>query len=387
LDFKQLPGSEAQGLARELAVTISRLSGARLAALSQVADTGAWAFDGSRSMAHALARTEDAGVGVLKAELRLAEHLDLRLPLTAVALRAGQVSLEQAKVIARWAPTSDLRCAALADPETGEAFLLAKAHLLGVQELTQVTRYWAYRADPEADDRAYRQQTAAQHVVLADTLNGCDLTGFLTPETSLLVRAAFDAIIGDHRSTAQRQGDALATMARFFLDSGTCGTKKKVLPHLNVTVPFETLVAGAERAGVDPAVFTETCQPIPRSVLDRLSCDAEVTRIIFGPDGAVLDVGRTARIVSPEQRRAVIARDKTCRGPGCHAPPALCEVHHLIPWSQGGVTSVENSGLLCWHHHDWLHANHLTLTHEQREGLWEYTDARGFVVASRRHEE
>jgi hypothetical protein len=30
-------------------------------------------------------------------------------------------------------------------------------------------------------------------------------------------------------------------------------------------------------------------------------------------------------------------------------------VHHLIPWALGGVTSLENSGLVCEVHHTKLH--------------------------------
>src|SRR3546814_20765473 len=53
-----------------------------------------------------------------------------------------------------------------------------------------------------------------------------------------------------------------------------------------------------------------------------------ITRIVFGPDGAVLDVGRAQRTVTGQMRRAVIARDQHCVYPGCDQPPSRCEVHH-----------------------------------------------------------
>src|SRR3546814_10501189 len=55
-----------------------------------------------------------------------------------------------------------------------------------------------------------------------------------------------------------------------------------------------------------------------------------ITRIVFGPDGAVLDVGRAQRTVTGQMRRAVIARDQHCVYPGCDQPPSRCEVHHAV---------------------------------------------------------
>jgi hypothetical protein len=131
---------------------------------------------------------------------------------------------------------------------------------------------------------------------------------------------------------------------------------------------------------MDPATFTETGMPIPRVVLDRLACDAEITRVIFGPNSEVLDVGRSQRIVTPAQRRAVIARDGECQSPGCHAPPRLCEVHHVIWWIRGGVTSVENSILLCWRHHDWVHSEDVAITRDDVQRAWVFTDRHGNPV-------
>ncbi len=122
-------------------------------------------------------------------------------------------------------------------------------------------------------------------------------------------------------------------------------------------------------AGLDPAVLQETGTPIPRSVLDRIACDSEVTRVVFGPQSQVLDVGRAQRTFTGARRRALDARDRGCRAPGCHAPPRLCEGHHKIPWSQGGTTRVDDGYLLCWAHHQWVHERHITLTHTTDGGL------------------
>jgi Domain of unknown function (DUF222)/HNH endonuclease len=64
-----------------------------------------------------------------------------------------------------------------------------------------------------------------------------------------------------------------------------------------------------------------------------------------------LDVGAAAETIPAHLRRAVTTRDRHCRFPGCHQPPAACQPHHIIPRAQGGPTSLTNMTLLCSFHH------------------------------------
>jgi len=64
-----------------------------------------------------------------------------------------------------------------------------------------------------------------------------------------------------------------------------------------------------------------------------------------------LDVGSVTDLVPPHLRRAITARDKHCAAPGCDQPPAACHVHHIVPRSRGGTTSLTNCLLLCSFHH------------------------------------
>ena len=73
-----------------------------------------------------------------------------------------------------------------------------------------------------------------------------------------------------------------------------------------------------------------------------------------GPAAAisqVLDIGVPTEVIPPHLRRAVVLRDKHCSFPGCVRPPAGCQVHHIVPRSEGGVTSLANCALLCPFHH------------------------------------
>lgn len=69
----------------------------------------------------------------------------------------------------------------------------------------------------------------------------------------------------------------------------------------------------------------------------------------------VLNLGRQRRIASRPQTVALVARDAGCSFPGCDAAPSWCERHHVIPWSEGGRTDLNNLTLLCaYHHHNFL---------------------------------
>jgi hypothetical protein len=117
-------------------------------------------------------------------------------------------------------------------------------------------------------------------------------------------------------------------------------------------------------------------------VLARLACDGEVSRVVFGPDSQVLDVGRAERLYTGAMRRAVIARDGHCAYPGCFRPPKLSEVHHVKHWAaHHGETTVANGILLCWHHHDVVHSRYLIIDRDHVRGRWRFRERDGTPIA------
>jgi hypothetical protein len=100
--------------------------------------------------------------------------------------------------------------------------------------------------------------------------------------------------------------------------------------------------------------------PIGPRLLGRLACDAVLQRVLLAPSGAVLDLGREQRTVTPVERRALVARDRGCVVPSCTAPPGWCEAHHVRAWADGGVSDLGNYALVCARHHTEIHL-----------GIWE----------------
>ncbi|MFE7506942.1 DUF222 domain-containing protein [Promicromonospora sp. NPDC057488] len=316
---------------------------------------------------------------------------------------------------------------------TGEGLVLREAGVLNADQFRVVARRFASVTDPDTDDVQDDKAAQGEFLDVSKTLGGYHVAGFLTDEHGLLLSTAVTALIGapaagDDRSPGQRRAQGLADLARLTLDANLVSPGAAIAPHLNVTVSWSELVTQVTRTrdglclscgqgtpgrGVAPAriadvtattgsaagllgsggaVFTESGSRIPRGLLRRLACDSAVTRIVFGPDGAVLDVGRARRTVSGQMRRAVIARDGHCVFPGCDQPPSRCEVHHAVThWADGGDTSVSNSALLCWFHHQLVDTRGITMHWADKpttttaemllETGWAFTDARGHRIA------
>jgi hypothetical protein len=68
---------------------------------------------------------------------------------------------------------------------------------------------------------------------------------------------------------------------------------------------------------------------------------------------SVLDIGRRTRTIPPALRRALEARDRGCRFPGCNL--RFTDAHHVKHWADGGGTSLSNCILLCGFHHGLVH--------------------------------
>jgi hypothetical protein len=93
-----------------------------------------------------------------------------------------------------------------------------------------------------------------------------------------------------------------------------------------------------------------------------------VSRIVVGPESDPKDLGRRQRVVSPSQRRALDAPDRSCVFAGCEAPNWWCEAHHVLEWIFDGPTDLDNLGLLCERHHTKVH--HGFRVQRQPDGRW-----------------
>lgn len=371
--------------------------------LGRIAADGRWANTAkgraSRDLEGWLAQESGGSRAGARRQARLARAVvEEAVPGLAEAIGFGQVTLEHADVLTRLGPTTEARRAALrsADPRINAAFLLGKASGLGCEEFTNEVKRWAATVDPTADEQGHRDASAKVSCTITPRDDTVAMTAVITPVDGAAFRAALTAVAGvpsidDARSHAQRMGAALGDMARLILDHGLAATSTGGFrPHLSVTVSLDSMRAQIDAlyardsadgvlpgqpvipAGWDAAVLADGT-PIPANVLARLACDAEVTRVVFGPESQVLDVGRAERLYTGAMRRAVVARDRHCAYPGCDRPPSMGEVHHVQHWAaHGGSTSVDNGILLCAWHHDVVHSTYMTIRRNHARARWEF---------------
>jgi len=206
---------------------------------------------------------------------------------------------------------------------------------------------------PEPDPTEGRRMSMAKH---ADG----SITGRFDLDAvgGAKVQAAIESIVqadrpkGDTRSRAQQNADALVQLCDNQLASGGLPTLRTVKPHVVVRIDLDDLVDPATGAGAAALGFGAT---ISAARARQLACDGSISRIVMGPDGVPLDLGRNHRVVPPGLRKAVEHRDQSCVFAACGAPTWWCDVHHLIHWLHGGETSLENSALLCERHHTKVH--------------------------------
>lgn len=107
---------------------------------------------------------------------------------------------------------------------------------------------------------------------------------------------------------------------------------------------------------VDPSrSYSPNLGQVDAGMVARTLCDAVFERVVLDAKSAVLDLGTGVRLATPRQRRALDVRDRGCTFPGCNRPASWCDAHHVIWFSRGGPTDIDNLALLCPAHHSLIH--------------------------------
>ena len=149
---------------------------------------------------------------------------------------------------------------------------------------------------------------------------------------------------------ARRRADALVALA----DAGIAGDspgrvgadRHQVMVHVDIETLAHDTLGGHNELHEGPPLASETIR--------RLTCDCSIVTVIER-DGEILNVGRKTRSISTPIRRALIARDRHCRFPGCTAK-VWVDGHHIDHWVRdGGETKLSNLVLVCRPHHRAVH--------------------------------
>jgi hypothetical protein len=183
-----------------------------------------------------------------------------------------------------------------------------------------------------------------------DPLAGARPRAVLLAEAERLWRADHPAHDGpvpqEARTNRQRLADAFANIFGRPPTTGLAPETAEVL----VTVTLDQLRGDdgepAEVLGVGE---------IPAATARRLACDAGIIPVVLGAAGETLDLGRSRRLASRAQRRALRRRYQGCAITGCDVPWEWCQIHHITPWEHGGHTDLDKMVPLCNRHHHQVH--------------------------------
>jgi hypothetical protein len=237
-----------------------------------------------------------------------------------------------------------------------EQQMVGYARQFTVAQLRVLCKHARHAADPDGFYRDSEEDFERRWLHINPMLDGMHaIDGVLDPAAAAALRSALDALstpngVEDHRSHGQRQADALVEMAHHALDSGRLPRRRGMKPHVSVTTTLQGLKGELGSAAAD----VELSLPVGRRTLERIACDCTVSRVLL-QDSTVIDVGKATRVISGPLRRALNARDRGCRWPGCDRPVGWTNAHHIEFWSRGGQTKLHNLVLLCHMHHRNVH--------------------------------
>ncbi len=317
--------------------------------------------------------------GSARERLRTALALS-QLPETSDAMRKGELSFTKVRALTR-----------VATPEN-ETTLLHFARAGSAANLERVVRGWKTldrKSEVTAEQIRHRSRRFSAFV---DDDGMVVVRGRLDPEVGALLMRAVEAasdvlfrdearartearpgtppeIEEDETKPEQRRADAVGLLAERALAAGFGNGNENGNGHGHGNGDSDAPISGtrAERyqvmLHVDADTLNEEAEPglseledgtrVSAETSRRIACDASVVKIARGPDGQVLGAGRRTRTVPPSVRRALEARDRGCRFPGCGL--RFTEAHHVKHWADGGESDLRNTVLLCRKHHRAVH--------------------------------
>lgn len=280
--------------------------------------------------------------------VEVARRLAGTLAATAEALERGEISALHACALAE-------ETDALTDDQAHavEERVLGRRRWRTVPQLRRAVRRAISAADPVTAEVAHASAAERRTVTrIADRDGMAALTAWMPAPGVELIFTALDACAarkgaGDPRGIDARRADVLVDWALLALDRPDLPTAHRRRPHIQVTVDLPTLLGMADNPG-ELAGYG----PIPASVARTLAADGEWHRLVTDPvSGALLDYGRRTYVPPTALADFVIARDGTCRFPGCSRPARRCDLDHPVPYDGGGTTSAANLAALCRRHH------------------------------------
>jgi hypothetical protein len=201
-------------------------------------------------------------------------------------------------------------------------------------------------------------------------------------EMSAEEEAAFaNEYLPDFRTMDMKRADALSEIAGIAASLSEDEAKShRRSVSVNVTIDLPTLLGLNENPGQLAGYGA-----LPAQIMRSLASEGKWRRFITDPStGALLDYGRDSYQPPQDLVDFLIARDRTCRFPGCRQSAARADLDHAEAWEDGGETSAANLGALCRRHHRMkTHGGWKLTSNENGSCDWESPDGHKYFVPAR----
>ncbi|MCX2930257.1 HNH endonuclease signature motif containing protein [Mycobacterium sp. CVI_P3] len=279
------------------------------------------------------------------------------LPALADAVEAGEVGEDHIAAVCR-ALDRLPSAVAPADREAAERALVRHARKQDSQFVTEIGIAIGDCLNP---DGMFTDEDRARRRGLVLGRQGPDgmsrLSGWLDPEARTYLEAvaaavrpgrhlADDTDERDTRTPEQRCHDGLKLGLKAAVESRTLGQHR----GLPVTVVVTTTLGELEQAA--GWARTGGAGRLPMRDLIRMAREAVHYLAVFDDHSdRPLYLGRAKRLATADHRIICYARDRGCTKPNCFEPGYHSEIHHALPWSEGGRTDADNLyfGCACDH--------------------------------------
>jgi hypothetical protein len=317
---------------------------------------GEWALDGAKTAVAWIDTVCHLPKGEARAQLRRGKALS-GLPIAAAAWAAGDIGAAHVDALIRVKrPVTEEALA------RDEALLVDYARTMKFAHFSNALAYWEQHADQDGSEEAALARKERRDVYLVAGTDGYlgamnfDFVdgAIVSNELKRLEKELFEADwaqakerLGRNprmdelaRTAAQRRADAMKEMAiRSASARATEGRRPE--PLFSVVIDYQTLAGRISQLDQGPAVP-------PGSLLPWMD-QASFERIVFAP-GKRAECSVTSRFFTGATRRAIEVRDLECCHEYCDLPADQCQIDHIVPFSEGGLTTQENAQVLCGFH-------------------------------------
>ncbi len=331
MEWERLTEDQLDELIVDAERSVARLRAVEMAAIAEKRRRGTHLEDGYRSMIDWVAARADIAHRSARRLVWTASRL-ASAPEIAGFLAGGEMSFDRAEQVSRLPERQR---------DDHERFDIGQ-----LQREVALHRKLSRKREEKICNSGYLQfQPSLDETV---TRFWGELPGVDARTVAKAIDQAADEIVPDegrNLAVAERRALGLVAISQDHLYEGNRGVGAD-FTRVTVTVDARS----AAQSNAQSGVAVQEGPKIGRQALNPILCDTIIEVIGLTETGQPLNLGRKTRTVTPRLRRHVLTRDHGCTVDGCNSRYRL-QVHHVVPWSQGGPTSTDNLITLCWYHH------------------------------------